>query len=144
MEILTMTVPNPAYAGQLAERAAELLPDLDAAGRLELLGVMDEADLRSSLAWLASYAPQVFDFALVRDQAMTERLLDRVDEADQDADVLEPYCSACGAPIGIFRGHGEGWHHYRGAGTIASPVKLFDAGHEPVVAWRENAAGTAQ
>jgi hypothetical protein len=144
MEILIMTVPNPAYAAQLAERAAELLPDVGEAERLELLGVMDEGDLRSSLAFILSLYPQAFDHGLVRDQAMTERLLDRVNEANQEADVLEPYCSACDGTIGIFRGRGDGWHHFRGAGTIASPVKLFDAGHEPVVAWRENAAGTAQ
>ena len=74
-----MTVPtNPAYASQLAERAAEMLPGIGTDARLELLGVMDEADLRSSLAWLASYAPQVFDFALVRDRAMTRRLAGRL------------------------------------------------------------------
>jgi hypothetical protein len=38
-------------------------------------------------------------------------------------------CSACGAPVGIFTGHGDGWHHYRGDGTAASPVVLYDAGH---------------
>ena len=47
----------------------------------------------------------------------------------------EPYCAGCGAWVGIFRGHGDGWHHFRGSGTAASPVELFDAGHAPEVAW---------
>jgi hypothetical protein len=147
-EITGAPSPRPVtYDAQLAELAelfAELLPDADTAERLELLGVMDADDMRSSLAWLASYAPQVFDFALVRDRKMTERLVELLDEASQEADVLEPYCSACGAPLGIFRGHGDGWHHFRGNGTAASPVELFDAGHEPAHAWRESIAGTAQ
>jgi hypothetical protein len=52
-----------------------------------------------------------------------------------ELDGLEPYCTECGAWCGIFRGHGGGWHHWRGQGTAASPVELYDAGHEPVVAW---------
>ena len=48
----------------------------------------------------------------------------------------EPYCTACGATIGHFLGHGDGWHHFTGQGTAASPVKLYDAGHAPAVAWR--------
>jgi hypothetical protein len=58
---------------------------------------------------------------------------------EQPEDDLDPYCAACGALVGIFRGHGDGWRHYRGEGTVASPVELYDAGHEPAVAWREPA-----
>jgi hypothetical protein len=122
------------YEGQLAERAAELLGDVGQAERLELLGVMDPDDMRSSLAWLASHAPQMFDFALVRDQAMVERLEARLDEEYANDD--EPYCSTCGAAIGVFHGHGDAWLHYTGEGTVDSPVELFDAGHAPVIAWR--------
>ena len=50
---------------------------------------------------------------------------------DEDDHWRETYtCSRCGALIGVFIGHGDGWHHYRGEGTAASPVELFDAGHE--------------
>lgn len=49
----------------------------------------------------------------------------------------EPFCFTCNGTIGIFIGH-EGWHHFRGNGTEQSPNVLFDAGHEPVVAWSEN------
>jgi|SRR6266702_44440 len=48
----------------------------------------------------------------------------------------EPYCTVCGAGVGIFQGHGDGWHHYRGDGTAGHPVELYDAGHAATVAWR--------
>ena len=111
-----------------------MLPDTDTAERLELLGVMDPDDMRTSLAWLISHAPQLFDFALVRDLAMVERLMARLNEGQADDE--EPYCETCGARIGIFHGRGDAWLHYTGQGTAASPVELFDAGHEPVIAWR--------
>lgn len=50
----------------------------------------------------------------------------------------EPFCATCGTTIGIFIEHGDGWHHFRGNGTEQNPNVLYDAGHEPVVAWREN------
>jgi hypothetical protein len=132
--------PAATYEGQLAQRAAELLPDLAGAERLELLGAMDPDDMRTSLAFIVSQYPRVFDFALVRDRQLVERLQKRIDEGDADVDDLEPYCSICGADIGIFYGHGDGWHHYRGEGTAASRIELYDAGHEPVIAWREAGA----
>ena len=126
------------YEGQLAERVAELLPGADSAERLELLGAMDPDDLRTSLAFVISQYPQVFDFALVRDEALVERLQDRLDH--QYDDDPEPYCTACGSDVGIFIGHGDAWLHYSGEGTVESPVDLYDAGHAPVVAWREAVA----
>ena len=49
---------------------------------------------------------------------------------------LEPYCTECGAWVGMFQGI-EGWHHYRGQGTPTSPVEIYDAGHEAAVGWCE-------
>ena len=90
--------PATTYDDQLAARVADVLPETDTAERLELLGVMDPDDMRTSLAWLASHAPQMFDFALVRDLAMTERLMARLNEGQADDE--EPYCETCGATIG--------------------------------------------
>ena len=70
--------PVATYEAQLARRAAELLPALRGEDRLELLGVMDMSDLRSSLAFIATRYPQVFDFALVRDRKLVERLQERL------------------------------------------------------------------
>jgi hypothetical protein len=39
-------------------------------------------------------------------------------------------CATCGQWVGIFIDHGDGWHHYRGEGTAASPVVIYDPGHE--------------
>jgi hypothetical protein len=55
---------------------------------------------------------------------------------DQADDNDEPYCYACGSPVGVFHGHGDMWHHWRGKGTAESPVELYDADHAPEVAWR--------
>lgn len=123
---------------QLAGRVGELLPDLNRDERLELLGAMDPDDMSTSLAWIAATYPQVFDFALVRDRALAGRLTAKLaeDEDQADEDDFEAYCQTCGSPVGIFLGHGDGWHHFRGEGTVASPVELYDAGHAPEVAWR--------
>ncbi len=61
---------------------------------------------------------------------------DQDDEDQDDDDEDEPFCTECGADVGIFIGHGDAWLHYTGEGTVASPVELYDAGHAPVVAWR--------
>lgn len=133
-----MTVPTPpTYEGQLAQRAAELLPGVALAERLELLDAMDPDDMRTSLAFIATMYPQTFDHALVRDRKLVEQLQDRLDHAHDDDP--EPWCTACGAKAGIFLNHGPDWKHYRGEGTVACPVELFNAGHAPVIAWREAA-----
>jgi hypothetical protein len=133
---MNTTIPQGAtHEGQLAERVGELLPDLNAGERLELLGAMDPDDMSTSLAWIAAMYPQVFDFALVRDRELVKRLTTRLAEAEDDDE--EPYCSTCGSPVGIFRGHGPAWWHFRGEGTAASPVELFSADHAPEIAWRQ-------
>ena len=125
------------HEGQLDGRVSELLPDLNTDERLELLGVMDSDDMSTSLAWIAAMYPQVFDFALVRDRGLARRLTTQLAEDQDDGlDDDEPYCRTCSSPVGIFLGHGDGWHHFRGEGTAASPVELYDAGHAPEVAWR--------
>lgn len=132
------TKVNATYESQLSARVAELLPDADEAERLELLSAMDEGDLRASMAFVLSLYPQVFDFALVRDRALVERLQDRLDH--QFDDDPQAYCTTCGANVGIFVGQGSAYLHFTGEGTTASPVELYDAGHEPVIAWREAGA----
>ncbi|WP_300613408.1 hypothetical protein, partial [Trebonia sp.] len=74
--------PADTYEGQLAQRAAELLPGIGTPERLELLAVMDEDDLRTSLAFIATLNPAIFDAALVRDRKMTERLTSQLAEAE--------------------------------------------------------------
>lgn len=130
------SAPAATHEAQLAERVGELLPDLNADERLELLGAMGPEDMSTSLAWIAAMYPQVFDFAIVRDRAPAERLTARLVAGEDEGDVDQPYCRTCGAQVGIFMGHGDAWLHYRGEGTPDSPVELFDAGHPADVAWR--------
>lgn len=66
--------------------------------------------------------------------ARVSAVLAAATEGVDDEDDAEPYCVTCGQWVGIFHGL-EGWRHFRGEGTAASPVELYDAGHEPAVAW---------
>ena len=71
------------------------------------------------------------------DRQLALEAIERIADGDEDqADDLEPYCTGCGASVGIFICHGDAWLHYTGEGTAASPVELYDAGHAPDVAWR--------
>ena len=75
--------------------------------------------------------------AIVRDRELAGRLTARLaEDEDEGLDDEEPFCGTYGSTVGIFIGHGPGWHHFCGEGTVASPVELFDAGHAPEVAWR--------
>ena len=110
--------PVPAaYEAQLAERAAEMLPDLTLAERLELLGAMSPEDMSTCLASIATMYPQAFDFSIVRDRALAGRLTTVLVASEDEDDEDQPHCRACGAGVGIFMGHGDGWHHFSGAGT---------------------------
>lgn len=61
-------------------------------------------------------------------------ILTAATEGVDDEDDAEPYCTGCGQWVHMFQGF-EGWRHFRGEGTAASPVELYDAGHEAVVRW---------
>ena len=86
--------------------------------------------------WMLRLASVLDDLLDLLDHQNDEADEDWDDEERDDADDFEPYCSTCGATVGIFIGHGDAWLHYTGQGTVASPVELYDAGHAPVVAWR--------
>jgi hypothetical protein len=99
------------------------------------------ADYKAALASAPVTSPPGREWML-RLASVLEDLLgvlgpeDDEDRDDEDhEDDLDPYCYTCGATIGIFYGHGNAWLHYRGEGTVASPVELYDAGHAPEVAW---------
>lgn len=63
------------------------------------------------------------------------RLADALGSVLDALDDDETYtCSTCGGTISIFIGHGDAWHHYRGQGTAADPVELYDAGHDATFA----------
>ena len=61
--------------------------------------------------------------------------IERIVAADEDQEDDDTYaCSTCGGLVGIFQGRVGGWRHYRGSGTVADPVEIFDAGHDATFA----------
>jgi hypothetical protein len=94
--------------------------------RMARLAALDPEQPHMALAFLTGYRPAVFD-AIV--DAIEPRGKD--DPADQ-----EPFCAACGAPVGIFLAHGQDYRHYRGVLTPTSKPRPYKADHTPVIAWR--------
>ena len=62
------------------------------------------------------------------------QVLDAIDQAGDDDDGTEPYCTQCRQWIGMFLGM-DGWHHFRGDPAPGSVRELYEADHEPVIAW---------
>jgi hypothetical protein len=104
--------------------------------RTDMVSAMTADERAWMVAFIAGYAPQIFDAAVAsRSATFADELADRIDLADEDDDEPETYCKTCGEPVGMFLKH-EGWHHYRGEGTQEHPTELYDAGHAPDVGWR--------
>jgi hypothetical protein len=98
--------------------------------RLARLAALDPEQPHMALAFLTGYHPAVFD-----------AILDVVEPCGEDgtqdepAD-QEPFCAACGAPVGIFLAHGKDYRHYRGILTATSKPRPYKADHAPAIAWR--------
>ena len=105
-----------------------------AAHRIAAASVL--ADFRHELATAPLANPPGREWMFRLADALAAILDDRDEDDLDDLEDEEPYCYTCGSPAGIFLGHGDGWHHWRGKGTADSPVELYDAGHAPEVAWR--------
>jgi hypothetical protein len=122
----------------VAAAAGTPAPDPAHEDRVDMVDVMTDTERAQLLAYIAGYAPGVFDAVVAdRSEAFADELWDRIDarDAEEFANLPDAYCTACGGGVARFYGH-EGPRHFRGDGTAGSPVELVDAGHEPVVAWR--------
>ena len=97
--------------------------------RLARIAALDGARMADGLAFLAGYAPGVFDAVLTA----TEPCLDDLFPAGDDA--LEPYCTQCGAKAGVFIARGSDWRHYAGDAEDRTAAP-FEADHAPVIGWR--------
>ena len=124
--------PIAAASQTLAIDEARRIRAADASIRLEQLDALDPDQLTAGMAWLAGFNPAVFDATL--DAALTVDD-DRHTQDEQDA---EPYCTSCGATIGIFLRYGTDWRHFRGDGTAAK-AEVYETDHAPVVGWRHTA-----
>jgi hypothetical protein len=111
--------------------------------RLERLTGYTASQLAAGMIWLSGYDPRTFD-------AVPDAVAPTAGDPTPDgSDDPEPFCAACGCPIGIFLRLGLDWRHFRQAGaatqfnshnhdgaTALGQFEVFDPGHEPVVAWR--------
>jgi hypothetical protein len=104
--------------------------------RLIRLATLDSARMTDALTWLSGYSPSTFDATLNATEPCTD------DDTPDLAEDPEPFCTVCGANLGIFLRFGLDWRHYRSDGTTAGPIELFDPGHAPVIAWRPTPAPT--
>jgi hypothetical protein len=119
--------------GDLIEAVSSILSDRDRATleRAAELGALHTADQVRGWAGAASYdvasTLSAYAEALGAAQALIGDLIALVRRLGKDE---AHTCATCGAWVGIFTGHGGGWHHYRGEGTAESPVGIYDAGHQ--------------
>ena len=98
--------------------------------RLARLTALDPEQPHMALVFLTGYHPAVFDAILDAVEPCGQN-----DTQDDQAD-QEPFCAACGAPVGIFLAHGKNYRHYRGVLTPTSKPRPYKADHAPVIAWR--------
>lgn len=120
--------------------------DLAAGDRAGMIEVMTDHERSVLLSFIAGYAPGVFDAAVAArswpsgEVTFEDELWDRVDAklAEEAASDPDGYCTVCGANVSWFCGY-DGPRHFRGPHKLTTGTgrrELFDAGHEPVVAWR--------
>ena len=96
--------------------------------RAARLAALDPEQLPLALSFLSGYHPRVFDAVLAAVEPCTP--------AGEEPPDMEPFCRACGAPVGIFLAHGSDYRHYRGVLTATSRPRPYKAGHAPVIGWR--------
>jgi hypothetical protein len=125
---LTTIIPDPWHIPPAIDAAAVHARGADA-DRQARIDSLDDERMRESLHFLAGYAPGVLDAILTA----TEPCLD--DERPDGDDALEPYCTACGAPAGIFIALGSEWSHYAGNPETADVIP-YPADHPPLIGWR--------
>ena len=107
---------------------------------------LSRQQLADRLNWLSWYQPGIFAAVMDYGQFSDDLAADPTglapepepegDFGDLDcADDPAPVCARCGSEIGIFLKFGLEWRHYRG-GEVLGQAEIFDAGHEPELAWR--------
>jgi hypothetical protein len=113
--------------GHSLTQTGRRVPGITAEDRMERIGQLSVQQQADALLWLAGYAPDVFD-----------AVADAVEPClDGGLDDPAPFCSRCGADIGVFLKLGLDWRHYRG--STLDDIELFEPGHPPVLAWRLHA-----
>ena len=107
------------------------VPVVSELDRISRLAALSPHDTVAGLLWLAMNFPAVCDAMLDKTE------FDAIDdEEDYPRGEPEPYCTSCGADVGIFAAHRDDWRHYRWDYAPGSKPEVFDAGHHPVIGWR--------
>jgi hypothetical protein len=106
---------------------AHLHPDEAARRRADRLAMASYDQIETALAYLSMIDPEAFEIALT---AVTRSAAD-----ESEDDEANPFCRACGAPVGIFPELDLNWRHFRGDDAASGVHQTFDPGHAPVVAW---------
>jgi len=100
------------------------------ADRISGLAALGQEDTVAGLLWLAMNFPAVCDAMLDKTEC------DAIDDEEFLCEGPEPYCTLCGAAVGIFTANGDIWRHYRWGYAPDSKPQVYDAGHEPQIGWR--------
>lgn len=106
----------------LPHDAVSVRPSAGDDGRLIRLAATEPDQMAESLAFLAGYAPGIFDAILTATDPRPG------DDCPVGDDALEPFCITCRARIGIFTGRGGDWLHYTGEPDDRD-VQPYDADH---------------
>jgi len=99
------------------------------ARRMERLGGLDVGRLFTSMEFLASFRPAVFD-------AVLDETEPRAGGEPDPGREPEPFCTECGSNAGIFWLLGDEWHHFRPGADPEGKPDVYDPGHAPVIGWR--------
>jgi hypothetical protein len=99
----------------------------DGPDRLLRLDSLDREDMWCALTFLAEYSPATFD-TILDALVSADHALD--DEADE-----EPFCTTCGASLGIFMADGPCYRHYRD--SEEDDYQRYSVDHPTVIGWRQ-------
>ena len=97
-----------------------------ASDRMRRIDGLDSQDMTTALAYLAEYSPAALDTILDAIGPASPALQEEADE--------EPYCSACGAPLGIFAADGPYYRHYR---EMNGDLQRYSVDHPTAIGWRQ-------
>lgn len=119
--------------GSIIPEDARVALEVELRDRLDRLESLTQEQRSEMLSRLAVYDSGTFD-----------ALLDEIANADGEVDPgdqrkAEAYCLLCGDVLAVFAECGAGWQHLRGDLNSGGPGEVYQADHEPFVAWRQSA-----
>jgi hypothetical protein len=108
-------------------------PDALARQRRDRLAQATVEDMESALAFLSMIDPEAFEIALTAAKPPADKIPE--DAATPEDEEPLPVCRRCGAPVGIFLGHGLRWQHFRGDAATTGHHEIYHPSHQAEVTW---------